>query len=124
MAMFILTSRSPCRSALADGWTGLTRRCGGRTTSGSGRRARSDGLGAEAAAILGGADLERAQERAAHRLGGAETAGRGDRRDRIRGLLQSPAGGLQAHVPDIASRRGPGLGSARAATKTGAPGGG
>ncbi len=71
---------------------------------------RPPASGLKAAAVLRRCDLERADEGAAHRLGRAEAAAGGDRRDRLGGLLEPPARGLQAHALDVAapaSRRSP-----------------
>ena len=65
----------------------------------------------EAAAVLGRADVERAQEHAAHRLGRAEAARGGDRRDRLAAVLEPPARGLEPHALDVARRRHAGLGA-------------
>jgi F0F1-type ATP synthase membrane subunit b/b' len=80
------------------------------------RAARRRGGGAnapclETAAVLGGSDLERAQERAPHRLGGAEAAGAGDGGDRLGAVLEQPAGGLEPHALDPAGGRDAGLGA-------------
>ena len=65
----------------------------------------------ETAAVLGGADSERAQERPAHRLGGAEAAGEGNRRHRLLALLQPPASRLQAQALHVAGGREANLGA-------------
>ena len=46
--------------------------------------------------------------------GGAEATGRGDRRNRLCGVLQTPARRLQAHLLDVARGRDAGLGAERA----------
>ena len=64
----------------------------------------------KAAAVLRRPDLERAQEDAAHRLGGAEATGRGHRCDRIGRVLELAARGFQAHPLDVPGRSDAGLG--------------
>src|ERR1700723_2000036 len=73
--------------------------CGGRNARG-GRVVHL-----EATPVLRGADPERAQERSAHRLGGAEAAAGGDRGERLTGLLERAARGLQAQALDVARGR-------------------
>src|SRR3546814_7423618 len=58
--------------------------------------------GAEAASVLGWGGAQRAQEGAPHGLGGAEAAGRSDRVDAVGGVLEQPAGGLDADALDVA----------------------
>ena len=65
----------------------------------------------EAAAVLGRADVERAQEHAAHRLGRAEAARGSDGCDRLVAVLEPPARGLEPHALDVARRRHAGLGA-------------
>ena len=67
-------------------------------------RRASPAAGVEAPPVLGGPDGERAQEHAAHRLGGAEAARGGDRRDRLGAVLEAPARRLEAHALDVACR--------------------
>src|ERR1700728_3144377 len=99
---------------------------GGDRRSGGGRVERVKRTAVETAAVLRGRDLERAQKRAAHRLRSAEAAGRGDGRDRLRGVLQASAGGLDAHPLDIAGGSDTRLGRERAGevprAHVGAPG--
>src|SRR5258707_15100027 len=65
----------------------------------------------EAAAVLGRAHLERAQEHAAHRLGSAEAAAARDGTDRLVALLQETACRLEADALDVARRGEPRLGA-------------
>ena len=48
----------------------------------------------EAPAVLSGSDVQRPQEHATHRFGGAEAAPRRDASDALVGLLEQPAGDL------------------------------
>ena len=68
-------------------------------------------IGLEASSVLGGSDVERTQEDAPHRLGGAEAASVGDDCDRLGGVLEAPACGLEAHTLDVARGRDTGLGT-------------
>ena len=105
--MFIW-SPSARASGRVAGWVG------DRPARGS-RRRRRVACGGEAAPVLGGPDAERAQERAAHRLGVPKPHAARDRRDRLGAVLQAPARRLQAHALDVARRRDAGLGAERAA---------
>ena len=73
------------------------------------RRAPSWSVG-EAAAVVVGRRAEVADERAAHRLGGAEADARGDGGDGVVGLLELAAGRLDAGGGDVAGRRHADLG--------------
>src|SRR3546814_20864607 len=66
--------------------------------------------GAEGASVLGWGGAQRAQGGAPHGLGGAEAAGRSDRVDAVGGVLEQPAGGLDADAPDVARGGGSNLG--------------
>ena len=65
----------------------------------------ADGGGAEAAAVLIGADAEGAQEGAPHRLRRAVPAGAGRLLDPVRGIFQAAPGRLEPDAVDVASRR-------------------
>src|SRR3546814_18832549 len=66
--------------------------------------------GAEGASVLGWGGAQRAQGGAPHGLGGAEAAGRSDRVDAVGGVLEQPAGGLDADALDVAGGGGSNLG--------------
>src|SRR5947209_4768659 len=57
---------------------------------------------AEAAAVVGGGDVQGTQERTAHGLGRAEAAADGDLVDRRRRLLEQPAAGFHTRPLDEA----------------------
>src|ERR1700722_14162226 len=57
--------------------------------------------GAEPAAVLGRADADGLDERAAHGLGGAVAAGAGGLLDAFGGVLQVPAGRFKAGAADV-----------------------
>src|SRR5438477_6423936 len=63
----------------------------------------------EALAVLVGWNADAAQKGAAHGLGRAETAIRGDRLQMLRALLEPAAGGLHAHRDHEPRRRHPDL---------------
>src|SRR5258705_12942653 len=108
------------------GWVWIWGRSQGSATQaisggrgGAGRRSS----GVKAAAVLGGPDAERAQEGAAHRLGGAEAAGLGNCRPPPRGVLPGAPGGPGKPAPDIAGRGGAGPGPKGAGGGERGPGG-
>src|SRR6516162_5393424 len=90
-----------CGSVVGCGRSGDAR-SGFACGSNSCRLGRALRAGVEAAAVLGRPHLERAQERAAHRLWGAEAAVRGHGCDRVGAVLQLPAGRFKANALDIA----------------------
>src|SRR3984885_7008415 len=67
-------------------------------------------LRTETAAVLGGTDAQGADERAAHRLGGAVAAGAGGLLDAAGGVLEAAARGLEPRAVDVAAGRHPDLG--------------
>src|ERR1700757_2591631 len=67
-------------------------------------------LGTKTAAVLGGADAQGADERTAHRLGGAVAAGAGGLLDAAGGVLEAAARGLEPGAVDVAAGRHPHLG--------------
>jgi hypothetical protein len=70
--------------------------------------------GTEPATVLGRADAERLDERAAHGLGGAVTAGTGGLLDAFGRVLQVTAGGFQAGPLDVPAGGQADLGGERA----------
>src|SRR5580700_8732703 len=67
-------------------------------------------LRTETAAVLGGTDPQGADERAAHRLGGAVAAGAGGLLDAAGGVLEAAARGLEPRAVDVTAGRHPDLG--------------
>src|SRR3984885_2120094 len=67
-------------------------------------------LRTETAAVLGGTDAQGADERAAHRFGGAVAAGAGGLLDAAGGILEAAARGLEPRAVDVAAGRHPDLG--------------
>src|SRR5487761_711564 len=70
--------------------------------------------GTAPAAVLGGADAEGFDERAAHGLGGAVTAGTGGLLDAFRAVLEGTAGCFQPGPLDVPAWRHADLGGERA----------
>src|SRR5260370_30747775 len=74
----------------------------------------SGGSGSEAAAVLGRADAERADEGAPHGLGRAVPAQAGGLLHAVGGVFYPAAGGLAPDPADVTSGRQPDLGADRA----------